>query len=307
MNCPLCKSAAPQQHARATDIEYFTSDREFSLYRCSTCDILYVDPMLENNLADIYPSNYYAFADGKVGLASTVKGWLDRRVFGRLAKRLQGETLHALDIGGGSGFLLDVLKSVDHRFTETVVVDIDAQAGKQAVAKGHEYFHGRFEEYTPGARQFDLILMLNLIEHVADPRLVLEKCRALLRPGGCIWVKTPNFDSLDARIFRNRSWAGYHTPRHFVIFNRESFEKLAMECGLEVVSFNYTQGAPFWSISLMNELRRLGLAKASRERPMIYHPLTPFFQIVSAAFDFARKPFAKLSQMEVLLSPRKGP
>lgn len=92
-------------------------------------------------------------------------------------------------------------------------------------------------------------------------------------------------------------------PRHFVLFQRRSLEALALECGLEAVSFSYTQGAPFWSVSPLEELRKLGLVKITAERPAIAHPLVPMLQAGSAAFDFLRRPFAPLSQMEIVLKP----
>jgi hypothetical protein len=68
-----------------------------------------------------------------------------------------------------------------------------------------------------------------------------------------------------------------------------------------VAAFKYTQGAPFWSVSLLNELRRIGVARVSAARPALHHPLMPFLQVLTAAFDFLRMPFAKLSQMEIIL------
>ncbi len=69
--------------------------------------------------------------------------------------------------------------------------------------------------------------MLNLIEHVRRPDEVLAKARSLLTPDGFALIKTPNYDALDARIFRHRSWGGYHAPRHFVLFDRDSFARVA--------------------------------------------------------------------------------
>ena len=135
-----------------------------------------------------------------------------------------------------------------------------------AAAAGHRYWLGQIEDFTTEER-FDLVLMLNLIEHVRRPDRVLARARELLSEGGVLVVKTPNFDALDARIFRHRSWGGYHTPRHFVLFTRASFQRLAQAQGLEVVSFAYTQGAPFWSVSVLNEMRRLGWIRCSREHP----------------------------------------
>ena len=138
--------------------------------------------------------------------------------------------------------------------------------------------------------------MLNLIEHVTDPAAVLRKAKELLRPGGRIWIKTPNYDALDARIFKNRSWGGFHTPRHFVLFTKNSLVRHCEAAGFIVARCSYTQGAPFWTVSAINELRKFsGLATVTAARPSIESPLTPLFHIIFAAFDFLRMPFAKTS------------
>jgi 2-polyprenyl-3-methyl-5-hydroxy-6-metoxy-1,4-benzoquinol methylase len=297
--CPLC--AGPSDHfACAEDVEYFTSDRTIDYRHCRACGILFADPMLSDRLAQIYPANYYSFAPTRRSFAETVKTMLDRRFLRRLTQKIAGPELRVLDVGGGTGWLLDQIRICDPRITATEVVDIDEKAGAIARAKGHSYFLGPFETFETNQR-FDLILMLNLVEHVARPDLMLEKARSLLAPGGRIVIKTPNFDALDARLFRHRSWGGYHAPRHFILFTKESFTKLASGSGLSIATFAYTQGAPFWSISTLNELRRLGLVKGSKDRPLIYHPVMPLFQAAFAAFDFARRPFGRLSQMLFVL------
>jgi 2-polyprenyl-3-methyl-5-hydroxy-6-metoxy-1,4-benzoquinol methylase len=297
-DCPVCGGTQTSLHARARDIEYFTSERDFDIRACAACDILFIDPMLSERLGDIYPANYYSFQGSTKNPVTAMKEWLDRRALVKLTRDIPGEELSVLDIGGGTGWLLDQVKLADPRVRETMIVDIDDSAQAAAGRKGHDFFLGRFEDVDVNGKTFNLILMLNLIEHVADPKSVLSKAAGMLKPGGVIWVKTPNFKSLDARIFRHRSWAGYHAPRHFIIFNKTSFEKLAKGSGLSIASFHYTQGAPFWSISILNALRSRGLVKASSEHPSIYHPLTPLLQGLSAGFDFLRKLFgAKLSQM----------
>jgi 2-polyprenyl-3-methyl-5-hydroxy-6-metoxy-1,4-benzoquinol methylase len=298
--CPLCQNKKLNTHAKASDIEYFTSETEFDILCCESCDVLFVDPMLSDKLNDIYPDNYYSFVEGKKNIVGRIKQYIDERSFKKIVSRLSGSTLSVLDIGGGTGWLLDSIRSIDDRVNFTQVVDIDENAKVLAEKNGHHYFHGRFEEFSSD-RKFDLILMLNLIEHVRDPRAILAKAAASLSSNGVILVKTPNFDALDARVFRHRSWAGFHTPRHFVLFNDRSFRVLAESAGLDVRSLAFTQGAPFWSISVFNELRRLGLVSADAMRPAIFHPLVPLLQAAFAVFDFARLPFFKLSQMVIIM------
>jgi 2-polyprenyl-3-methyl-5-hydroxy-6-metoxy-1,4-benzoquinol methylase len=299
--CPLCAGVDITFHARACDIEYQTVDRSFDFYRCVGCGVLFVYPMLHDRLDVIYPANYYSFESRRRSIVGTVKEFLDRSHLRRALRDLPGDSLSALDIGGGTGWLLDLLKRADPRVSRTCVVDIDSAARFLAEAAGHQYFHGRIEEFHDGG-SFDVILMLNVIEHVADPRAVLQTARRLLAPGGRLFLKTPNFDSLDARLFRHHSWGGYHTPRHFVLFNRESMVRLCGECGLKIVRFSYTQGAPFWSVSALDALRRMGMVRISPSHPAIYHPLMPLLQALFAAFDFARGPLARLSQMQFVLA-----
>jgi SAM-dependent methyltransferase len=306
LSCPLCRKASVTFHARARDIEYLTLDQWFDFYRCTDCQILFVEPMLTDHLELIYPPNYYSFVDAPKTVAASIKEWIDRRTFQRALKSVPGDSLSALDVGGGTGWLLNIIRQADSRLTNTCVIDIDPEAETAARKAGHDYFLGRIEDF-PEHKKFDVILMLNLIEHVADPRAVLHKARQLLTPQGRLFIKTPNFEAMDARVFRNHSWAGYHTPRHFVLFTRDSFTRLCADCGLDIVSVSYTQGAPFWSVSVLDWLQRMGLVKITRERPAIYHPLMPFLQIAFAALDYFRKPVAKLSQMQFALKRSKSP
>jgi SAM-dependent methyltransferase len=145
------------------------------------------------------------------------------------------------------------------------------------------------------------VVLLNLIEHVQDPRAVLGKVASILKPGGTVVVKTPNYDAWDARVFKDRSWAGYHCPRHWVLFTRDSFATLVKSVGLQVLHASYTQGASFWAGSVLAWLAARGLTRISAERPVFNHPL---FGVTAAAFatlDFLRRPFAKTSQMFFVL------
>ena len=302
--CPLCRQANVAFHARARDIEYQTLDQWFDFYRCKHCQVLFIEPMLHDRLDQIYPPNYYSFVSAPKTFAARIKERIDQRTFQWALKSVAGDNLSVLDVGGGTGWLLNIIRQADSRVTNTCVIDIDPEAETAARKAGHDYFLGRIEDF-PEQKTFDIILMLNLIEHVADPRAVLHKARQLLTPQGRLFIKTPNFDAMDARIFRNHSWGGYHTPRHFVLFCRESFMQLCSDCDLDVVGFSYTQGAPFWSVSVLDWFQRMGLVTVTRNRPAIYHPLMPFLQIAFAALDYFRKPVAKLSQMQFSLQRRE--
>jgi SAM-dependent methyltransferase len=298
--CLLCGGTNSEFWATTRDVEYFTLDWDFRFHRCRECDVLFIDPLPKDHLAELYPPNYYSFSHALDSPVYRVKQWLDARLLKRVLRGLPGETLNALDVGGGTGWQLNLLRELDPRVRVTQVVDIDDGAEPEAIALGHRYFKGRIEDFETEDR-FDIVLMLNLIEHVANPIEVLSRVQRILSPQGRVLIKTPNFDSLDARIFRHAHWSGYHCPRHWVIFNRDSFRSAALRAGLEVKQCDLTQGAPFWSGSTLNALSTRGWIRVDKEHPMLSHPFsTPLFALF-AAFDFLRMPFMNTSQMFVLL------
>lgn len=300
--CPIKGCTDTCWYADARDIEYHTSDRTYSFYKCQRCGVLFIVPMLWDRLGEIYPKNYYSYAPVKKRLIPRLKRSLDRRLLKLLAS-IPGDRLSVLEIGGGSGWMLDQVKSYSPRVSFTQCVDLDESAKALAVARGHAYHLGRIEQFETD-RRFDLVLAFDLIEHVRDPALVLSRIEGLLTAHGRVLITTPNFDALDARLFRHGSWGGYHTPRHFVLFNRQGFTDLAEESGLRVVSFSYTQGATYWTVSVLHAMRRLGLIELSPQRPTYDHPLYPPVKASFVALDFARAPFARLSKMVFTLGRR---
>jgi SAM-dependent methyltransferase len=304
--CPLCGVSGAPLWATARDLEYLTSDETFHYHHCQGCDVLFLDPLPVDRLREIYPPNYYSYSFGerRPSLADRVKEWLDAREMRRVLARLPGAELVALDVGGGAGYTLDRLRRLDPRIRHTQVVDLDPEAARRARLAGHDVFCGRVENFVAECT-FDLILLVNLIEHVADPARLLGRLASGLRPDGLLLIKTPNFDSLDARLFRHANWGGLHCPRHWVLFSRTSFARLVERSGLRVREFAYTQGAAFWATSTLFRLARRDLASITKERPAVAHPLFPLLSALYAAFDFVRRPFQPTSQMVWLLSRTK--
>lgn len=300
MSCLVCGCQDKLLWSEVTDVEYFTTKDRFIYNRCVKCHALSIDPVPEERLNEIYPANYYSFSPINHSLVAKLKTTLDKLLFRSILKPMVGKELSALDIGGGTGWLLTQAREIEPRLSQTMVVDIDSTAANIARVNGHDYFCGRIEDFSSSLR-FDLILMLNIIEHVKDPILVLKAASRLLKPKGRILLKTPNYDSLDARLFKESYWGGLHCPRHWVVFTPPSLRHAVNAAGLQTFRISLTQGGPFWAWSIMNQLHSAGLVKIDASRPMCYHTLTGILQALFAAFDFARKPFSKTSQMFAVL------
>src|SRR5262245_22077534 len=174
-------------------------------------------------------------------------------MFRRLLRSVPGDSISVLDVGGGYGWMLNRVREAEPRVRETFVLDFDESLRRKAEEEGHGFYARRVEEFA-SERKFDFILMLNIIEHVADPLRVMRVISNVLSPGGAILVKTPNVDTIDRYIFQRHNWGGFHCPRHFVLFNKSNLTRLINHCGLEVERFSYTQGAAQWTSSILGAL-----------------------------------------------------
>ena len=300
INCPLCGSDKTTLWSVAKDHEYASTSNEYKYYQCKNCITIFIFPVPEDELHKIYPSNYYSFQSAKKNWAFHIKEWLDKKLFKKILRQIKSDSINVLDIGGGTGWLCDLAKNIDDRIIVTQIVDIDSNARKIAEEKGHRYFTGRIEEFS-SSEKFDLVLLLNLLEHVANPLLVLKKIEQALKPGGIVLIKTPNIHSLDAGLFRKKYWGGLHCPRHWIIFSENSFRRMLTTTNLKITELKYTQGGPFWAFSIITWLSKKRFVKTGKESPIIFHPLFPFLSSLFAAFDFIRRPFAKTSQMFIIL------
>ncbi|CUH64925.1 3-demethylubiquinone-9 3-methyltransferase [Thalassovita gelatinovora] len=103
--------------------------------------------------------------------------------------------LRLLDIGCGGGLLAEPMARLG-----ATVVGADAAAGNIPVAQVHaeqsgldiDYRNVTAEELAAAGEQFDVVLNMEVVEHVADPLTYLTACRQLLKPGGLMICSTLN-------------------------------------------------------------------------------------------------------------------
>ena len=117
--------------------------------------------------------------------------------FGRDPKAIRPfEGLRLLDIGCGGGLLCEPMTRLGFQVT-----GVDASERNIGTASAHAAEQGLVIDYrattaedllAAGERPFDVILNMEVIEHVADPGAYLRDCARLLAPGGLMIVATLN-------------------------------------------------------------------------------------------------------------------
>jgi 2-polyprenyl-3-methyl-5-hydroxy-6-metoxy-1,4-benzoquinol methylase len=133
----------------------------------------------------------------------------------RLARYRDGGRF--VDVGCGGGFLVETARDLGWRAEGT---EVSASAAEFGRAKGLTIHTGVLADAKLPAGQFDVVTMMEVLEHVPRPVELLAECAALLRPGGALYLTTPNFASLSRRVLGagwrpiGKDHVVYFTPRH---------------------------------------------------------------------------------------------
>ena len=135
-----------------------------------------------------------------------------------------------LELGCAYGFFL--MEAARH--FEAAGIELAAEAAAHGRRAGLNVLQGTADEAK--LRQIgpaDVIVLLDVIEHLPDPRETLALCRRHLNPGGIIVITTGDFGSLAARLTGTR-WRLMTPPQHLWFFTRQSMHRLAAGLGLAV-------------------------------------------------------------------------
>jgi 2-polyprenyl-6-hydroxyphenyl methylase/3-demethylubiquinone-9 3-methyltransferase len=168
--------------------------------------------------------------------------------------------LKILDIGCGGGLLCEPMARLGAK-----VVGVDAAQRNIPIAVAHakqsdlviDYRHGTAEEILTGDEKFDVILNMEVVEHVADPLGYIKTCEALLKNGGMMLCSTINRNTksfLMAIIGAEyvMRWLPKGTHEWSKFFKPSELENIIEQAGLEMVDkkgFVFNPISWQWSIS----------------------------------------------------------
>ncbi|MDQ3720949.1 MAG: class I SAM-dependent methyltransferase [Actinomycetota bacterium] len=262
--CPVCGS--PSRALMHSDMgdRLFSTPGRWTLWRCGGCHSAYLDPRPDRSSIGRAYETYVTHeapaappdARGPVGhlRRAVLNGYLNRRFGYRLRPAIgaaaglvdrlpyatstdrfvrhlhfRGSCPTVLDFGCGNA---DFLLLAEQLGWDARGVDFDEKAVALARDAGLAVNVGGLEAADRPDGGFDAITLGHVIEHLHDPVAFLSDALSALRPGGMIWLATPNVESLGHRTFGS-AYFGLDPPRHLVLFNRDSLEDALRRAGFE--------------------------------------------------------------------------
>lgn len=243
--CVVCGNTESSHAFIGRDWQLAAVPGSFSYVRCTSCATVRAKPAPNDaELARAYPRSYHArgFQQEVLRRAGDVFG---RREARRLAE-LGGFRGRVLDVGCGEGSFLVRLRSAGWQ-GQLCGLEPEAGAAARARARGIGVEEGTIERFDT-SETFDLVVLRHVIEHVRDPLVVLDRIHGVLRPGGTLYLATPDEHALCARVF-GRFWHGYDPPRHLWVFRPSGVHRLLAHSGFDVVEDRWDFAPVMWAAS----------------------------------------------------------
>ena len=137
-----------------------------------------------------------------------------------------------LDIGCAfGGFALEA-KQMGYRAKG---LDISDYAVQYAVKSGLDAKAGKLEDIPFPENSFDIVTMIEVIEHVSDPKKAFHILSDMIRPGGLLILQTANFEGLQAK--HKKSDYHYYLPGHLHYYSKSNLEKILKRFGFSRTIF----------------------------------------------------------------------
>ncbi|MGH9828961.1 MAG: class I SAM-dependent methyltransferase, partial [Blastocatellia bacterium] len=215
--CPACAGTARTELGKKNGL---------SLSRCLQCSTVSIDKPSSPTQGVFDYLDYYSQARFEDDPAS-------RRSIQSLVTSLNKfkETRRWLDMGFGEGALL---RAAEKEGWSCFGTEVSRDA--LAYGTGREWEVSADPETDPRfqAGGFDVVTMIEFIEHVLDPAHFIASALKFLRPGGALYLTTPNARSLNARLL-GISWSVFAPPEHATIWSPRGLASALSEQGFEIV------------------------------------------------------------------------
>lgn len=221
--------------------EVIDSKEGFDVIECEICGFRHIVPIPTDEELDRYYKTQFYDNDKPYYFEKQREDieWWNIVYQGRYTlfeKYLPTERRRILDVGSGPGFFLKLGKDRDWK---TLGIEPSIQASNYAQAQGLEIVNEFLSETSiERLGKFDVVHMNGVLEHLPDPKNIINICYQLLNPGGLLFICVANEYNPLQQILSD--YLGYPhwwlvPPQHINYFSINSIEQLVVSCSFEVL------------------------------------------------------------------------
>lgn len=283
MICPFCR--VPTNYI-------FTIDRfspSLDIYQCIFCNLLMKKQDQEINY---YNEQYYS---GKGDYF-----YIDERRYKKYFKevwnaRIQSIKIYkpppanVLDIGSSFGGFVETFLENQYDAEGIDISDYAIREAKKNPLLKKRIFKSDLLNFSP-KKKYDIITLIEVLEHLPDPERVFSKISELLNSKGLLVIQTANFDGLQA-ILQGKNYH-YFLPGHLYYYSKSNLIKILKK--FEFQDFIHFHGVDFGIIPKLKKAKGLVSRKRDFIRIIFYHFISKiYFQSLSLTSSYVLYAFKK--------------
>jgi 2-polyprenyl-3-methyl-5-hydroxy-6-metoxy-1,4-benzoquinol methylase len=231
---------------------------------CSRCPTLYSRKRFDERSLALFYSKFYR--EMYTGSSVPTDGWFEEQVSSgnKILSQLKGLGLishdlsgkRVLEVGCGSGGILVPFTEIG---AEVVGIDFDDTYMEAGRKRGLNLIDQSIYEFR-AENKFDLIILKDVLEHLPDLNLVLQRLKSLLSETGNVYIQVPTFEGLEFLGYQN-DFLRYFQNAHIVHFSEASLNYVFAKNGFDTVYsdvnglavFRHKIGSPNVSFDFENE------------------------------------------------------
>ncbi|HZP63027.1 MAG TPA: class I SAM-dependent methyltransferase [Terriglobales bacterium] len=239
--CPLCRSC---------DFKPLFG----SIQRCRYCRLVQVNPITlyrgENETEEYFLHDYL-----KLHEANRENSLAERREHIRFMRRSfqLPASPRMLDVGCALGFMLQEANALGWHAEGVETSEFAARYAAERT--GCRVHVGTLQRANLQPESFDVVTAMDVIEHIPEPLEFVQEVYRILRPGGVMFIVTPNFSSFFARLYGPSAYAVW-PDQHVVYFDPSTISHLLRKAGFKQVK---TGSKDFYAENLRRLFRRNGV------------------------------------------------
>ncbi len=227
VNCPLCHSTEHKIYA-------VLDHRELRI--CFECKHLFVGKFDKQRMQKVYNEEYH-------GSEKDMVDWNLRNnnvwegLCRNIKKYLEGKGVRLLDMGAGTGgFAL----KIKERYPEVALTLIENSYFAKIFLKNNikdaAIYGDLFElESAMDSGKFDVITILQTLEHLENPKEICENLYGILKNGGILLLTVPNRKSYKVLFNGINDGLCFSNQTHIHFFDRAGMKKMLLDCGFSKV------------------------------------------------------------------------
>lgn len=230
-NCLVCNS---------NNYTKIGEEAGLGIVKCNDCSMIYANPRAKASQENYFGDSSVFFEEARLIFKGKKRHHRDKNYEYEVQqlKRFK-KSGNLLDIGTNMGFFLRKAKDAGY--------DVEGVEPSPSLAKiAHEQWgikiHNSFLENTDlPTESFDIITLIDVFEHVTNPKELLQKCNSLLKKDGVIAIKIPNGDynhfksKLAKKLGASNNMQIWDVCEHVGHYTPKTFNKIVSEKGFRVI------------------------------------------------------------------------